>query len=335
MNVRPEWYRLVRPLLFALPPEAAHGMAVAALRAYGALPGGVRRQSPVRVAGIDFPSRVGVAAGLDKDAVAVRGLARLGFGFVEVGTVTPRPQPGNAKPRLFRLEEDAALINRMGFNSAGAKRVGARLAKLRPKFAVPVGVNIGKNRDTPLDAAAEDYQAGLVALYDCADYFTVNLSSPNTPGLRDLQSAAAAGSLIEELVAARNAIAAAPHKPIFVKLAPDLAPAEMATTAVAVLEAGADGLVAVNTTVARPTSLRSPHAAEAGGLSGQPLFRQAHDAVRRIRVAIGEGPALIGVGGITNAKDASAMLDAGADLIQVYTALIYRGPALARELSRG
>ena len=324
-------YPLLRRLLFALPPETAHGAALAALRAAGTLPRLAPRPRDLEILGLRFPNRVGVAAGLDKDGVAAAGLARLGFGFVEIGTVTPRPQPGNPRPRLFRLTEDLALINRMGFNSAGAAAVAANLARVRNRIDVPVGVNIGKNRATPAGDAAGDYAACLAAIYDVADYLTVNLSSPNTPGLRDLQSATRAHALIAELVAVRDRLGVT--KPILVKLAPDLAPADLEESAQAVLAAGADGFVAVNTTVARPAALRSPNAGRTGGLSGVPLLPRAMDTVRRLRACVGPDPAIIGVGGIATHADVAAMRAAGADLVQVYTALVYAGPQLAGELT--
>ena len=286
----------------------------------------------IELLGLSFPNRVGVAAGLDKNAVAVGGLARLGFGFVEVGTVTPRPQLGNPKPRLFRLTEDRGLINRLGFNSEGAQVVAARLARLRGRLDVPVGVNIGKNRETPNDGAVRDYRACLAMVNDFADYVTVNLSSPNTPGLRDLQAPAAAGALVSELVQERDRLVAkGPGRtPLLVKIAPDLAPQDLAATVVAVHEAGADGIVAVNTTLSRPPALRSKQAAEAGGLSGRPLYPLAIDTVRRVRAAVGEGPVVIGVGGVASAREIDAMLDAGADLVQVYTGFVFEGAALLR-----
>ena len=329
-------YRHLRPLLFALPPEFAHGLALNALKAWGRFPAKPPPGEPTRVLGLRFANRVGIAAGLDKDAVAVPGLARLGFGFVEVGTVTPRPQSGNPKPRLFRLAEDRALINRMGFNSAGMAAVAANIERIRPCVDIPIGVNIGKNRDTPIAAATDDYCACLGALHDVADYMVVNLSSPNTPGLRSLQAPATARSLLEELVAERNRLARAanaPPKPLLAKVAPDLGTQDLEATANAVLEAGANGLVAVNTTAHRPDSLRSRHATESGGLSGKPLFAPALAAVERLRFRIGDAPALIAVGGVGSANDAQAMFDAGADLVQVYTALVYEGPALAHSLT--
>lgn len=324
-------YRLLRRLLFALPPETAHAAALAALRAVGTLPRFAPRPRDLEILGLRFPNRVGVAAGLDKDGVAAAGLARLGFGFVEIGTVTPRPQRGNPQPRLFRLAEDSALINRMGFNSAGALAVAANLARARNRIDVPVGVNIGKNRATPAGEAWRDYAACLAATYDVADYLTVNLSSPNTPGLRDLQSATRAHALVAELIEVRDRLGVA--KPILVKLAPDLAPADLEETAQAVLAAGADGFVAVNTTVARPLALRSPDAARTGGLSGVPLLPRAKDTVHRLRTCVGPDPAIIGVGGIATHADVAAMLAAGADLVQVYTALVYAGPQLVGELT--
>ena len=334
-------YAALRPLLFALPPEFAHKLALGALKAFGALPATTPAAgSSIEFLGLSFPNRIGLAAGLDKDATATAGLAKLGFGFLEVGTVTPRPQPGNPKPRLFRLNEDLALVNRMGFNSAGAAAVAANLRRMRGCIDVPVGVNIGKNRDTPLGAAAADYRACLAAVYDAADYVVVNLSSPNTPGLRDLQAADAAGALVAELAAERERLAGdhpgtTPKLPLFVKIAPDLAPDELEATVVEALRAGADGFVATNTTVSRPVWLRSKRAAEEGGLSGRPLFAPALEAVRRARAAVGKGPVIIGVGGIASVADAHAMFEAGADLVQVYSALVFQGPALVRRLVGG
>lgn len=332
-------YRALRPLLFALPPELAHKLTLGALRGFGKWPGPTSPEgSGTELLGLSFPNRIGLAAGLDKDATATAGLAKLGFGFLEVGTVTLRPQPGSPKPRLFRLKEDSALVNRMGFNSAGADAVAANLRRIRDRVAVPVGVNIGKNRATPVDAAVGDYRACLATVYDIADYVVVNLSSPNTPGLRDLQAAEAVCGLVAELIAERQRLSVERVQnppPLFVKIAPDLAPADLEATVAAALQAGADGIVATNTTVSRPASLRSAKATEAGGLSGRPLFPLALDAVRRTRDAAGEGPVIIGVGGIANAADAAAMFEAGADLVQVYSALVFEGPALVRRIAGG
>ena len=334
-------YAALRPFLFTLPPEFAHKLALAALRGFGALPASAPSPGTgVELLGLSFPNRIGLAAGLDKDATATAGLAKLGFGFVEVGTVTPRPQPGNSKPRLFRLNEDRALINRMGFNSAGADVVATNLRRMRDCIDVPVGVNIGKNRDTGSAEAVDDYRACFSTLYEVADYLVVNLSSPNTPGLRNLQAADTAAALVSELTAERDRLSMAhpdekPVPPLFVKIAPDLASADLEATVVGALQAGADGIVATNTTVSRPGSLRSKRAAEEGGLSGRPLFELALETVRRTRDAAGEGPAIIGVGGISSAGDAAAMFDAGADLVQVYSALVFEGPALVRRLAGG
>lgn len=328
-------YRRLQRVLFAMPPETAHALTLALLRLGGSLPR--RRQAGighVEAMGLRFPNRVGIAAGFDKDGVAAAGLARLGFGFVEVGTVTPRPQRGNPQPRMFRLAEDRALINRLGFNSAGAAAVAANLGRVRAT-GIPIGVNIGKNRATPLDDALRDYVACLTALYDFADYVTVNLSSPNTPGLRDLQAATRAHALVAGLAAVRDRLAGQRGiaKPLLVKLAPDLAAADLAATAEATMAAGAAGFVAVNTTLARP-SLRSFHAAETGGLSGVPLLPRALAAVRCLRATVGVGPVIIGVGGVATREDVVAMLEAGANLVQVYTGLVYGGPALAARLTR-
>ena len=334
-------YAALRPLLFSLPPEFAHKTALAVLRGYGALPASGRGPgSGTELLGLTFPNRIGLAAGLDKDATATAGLAKLGFGFLEVGTVTPRPQPGNPKPRLFRLNEDRALINRMGFNSAGATALAANLRRVRDCIDVPVGVNVGKNRDTPVDAAADDYRACLAATYDVADYVVVNLSSPNTPGLRDLQAANATRALVAELVVERQRLAEAhpdktPIPPLFVKIAPDLAADDLEATVAEAMAAGADGIVATNTTVSRPPSLRSKRAGEEGGLSGRPLFSLAVETVRRTRAVVGERPVVVGVGGIAGLGDAAAMFDAGADLVQVYSALVFEGPALVARLAGG
>ena len=331
-------YRLLRPFLFALPPETAHALALAALRHPALISRTTRTSLPATLGGVKFPNRLGVAAGLDKDAVAVRGLAKLGFGFVEVGTVTPRPQSGNPKPRLYRLAADAALINRMGFNSAGASAVAARLRRYRAERpadgGVPVGVNIGKNRDTPLAEAEDDYLACFEALYGLADFVTVNISSPNTPGLANLQTRAATLALMAALATARKRLtpAGGQSKPLLVKVSPDLPGEDLEASATAALEGGADGLVAVNTTLARPPTLRGKHAPQTGGLSGAPLRALALDAVRRLRRCVGDDPILIGVGGVASAADMRAMRDAGADLVQVYTSLVYRGFGLPRRL---
>lgn len=334
-------YPLIRSLLFALDAERSHEVALAALRAYGALPG---RPHPLAgrarvVAGLTFGNPVGLAAGLDKDARAVAGLARLGFGHIEVGTVTPLPQPGNPRPRLFRLPGERALINRMGFNSGGVHGLAARLLDLRERDVLAgtiLGVNVGKNRDTPLERAAADYVAGMTAVYATADYLTLNLSSPNTPGLRTLQSGAALGPLLDAVGEAGQALAARHGRrvPVFLKIAPDLVDADLEIIAAAAADPGVDGFIATNTTIGRPGLAGVPHGAEAGGLSGAPLRPLALATVARLRALVGPDVPVIGVGGIGSAADGAAMLAAGADLLQIYTGFIYRGPALVRELAR-
>ena len=279
--------------------------------------------------GRDFPNPIGIAAGFDKDAEAPDALLRLGFGFAETGTVTPRPQAGNPKPRLFRLYEDRAVINRMGFNSQGLEPSLKQLAT-RSRVGI-VGVNLGKNRDST-DAAA-DYLEGVRRVGALADYFVINVSSPNTPGLRDLQRRDILEDLLHRLVAARDE--AAPGTPLLVKIAPDLSPDERADIAALAGPSGIDGIIIGNTTIARPPSLRSAHAGEQGGLSGAPLFAPSTAVLADIyRLTEGKIP-LIGVGGIASADDAYAKIRAGASLVQLYTALVFQGPALVGRIKRG
>ena len=328
-------FSVIRRLLFLLPPEAAHRLALAVLRAWGEVaqaPAGAR---PVRIMGLDFPNRVGLAAGLDKDALAVRGFANLGFGFVEVGTVTPRPQQGNPKPRLFRSVPDRALINRMGFNSDGMHAVKERLVRLRQRpLRALVGVNISKSRDTPLSYALNDYRTGLAAVYELADYVTVNISSPNTPGLRNLQAGDAAGRLLAALGREREALSEASGRrvPLALKIAPDLDESGLRDIAAVVRETGIDAVIAGNTTVSRPADLNQTFAKEQGGLSGAPLAPLALEAVAKLREALGAEVPIIGVGGILDPEAGRAMRDAGADLIQIYTGLVLTGPGLVRAL---
>lgn len=336
----PLMYSLIRSLLFALDAECSHEVSIAALRGYGALP--VRPRPlpgrPRQLFGLTFRNAVGLAAGLDKEARAVLGLARLGFGHVEVGTVTPLPQPGNPKPRLFRLPAQRAIINRMGFNSGGVAALARRLAVLRDGDRLQgtiVGVNVGKNRDTPLERAAADYVACMTAVYGAADYLTLNLSSPNTPGLRTLQSAEALGPLLAEIreASARLAQRHGQRVPVLLKIAPDLLQEDLEIIAGAVREQGVDGLIATNTTITRPGLEGVRLAAEAGGLSGTPLRPLALATVGALRALVGPNTPVVGVGGILSAADGEAMLAAGADLLQIYTGFIYRGPALVRELA--
>jgi len=328
----PDFYPLVRPLLRALSPETAHRLTLAALAA-GL--GGSNRTPDLpelrqRLWGLHFSNPIGIAAGFDKDARAPEALLRLGFGFVEIGTVTPRPQSGNAKPRVFRLEADAALINRMGFNSGGLDRVIERMSVRRRETGI-VGINIGKNRDSA--DAAPDYTEGVRRAAPMADYLVVNVSSPNTPGLRDLQARAVLEALLREVLAAREKSGVRP--PLLVKIAPDLTPEERADIAAVALATGIDGMIIANTTIARPPELRSPQANEAGGLSGRPLFGPSTALLAEMyRLTEGRFP-LIGVGGVASAEDAYAKIRAGASLVQLYTALVFAGPTLLARIKTG
>ncbi|HYC98256.1 quinone-dependent dihydroorotate dehydrogenase [Brevundimonas sp.] len=310
-----------------LDPETAHRLAVQALR-LAPLPA-PPADDPVLatvVAGLPLSNPVGLAAGLDKNGEALRGLSRLGFGFVECGSVTPRAQPGNARPRLFRLSEDRAIINRMGFNNQGLEAFAARLAR-RPAGAV-IGANLGANKDT--DDKAADYVAGLTRLKGLADYVAVNVSSPNTPGLRDLQGRAALDDLLGRLAEARGG----DPTPVFLKIAPDLTAGEIGLIVEAALDHGIDALIVSNTTLDRPDSLRSPDRGEAGGLSGAPLKARASAALRAAaEVSAGRLP-LIAVGGVDSGAEAYARLRAGASAVQVYSALVYEGPGLVGRIKR-
>ncbi|MDP3803787.1 quinone-dependent dihydroorotate dehydrogenase [Brevundimonas sp.] len=314
-------------LLRRLDPETAHGLALLALRTLP-LPA-ARPDDPIlrtTVAGLDLPNPVGLAAGLDKNGEALHGLARLGFGFIECGSVTPRQQPGNPRPRLFRLTEDRAIINRMGFNNAGLEAFAARLAD-RPRNAV-VGANLGANRDTEDKAA--DYVAGLIRLKGLADYVTVNVSSPNTPGLRALQGRAALDDLLGRLAEARGT----DPTPVFLKIAPDLTAAEIALIVEASLDHGIDALIVSNTTLDRPESLRAPDRGEAGGLSGAPLKGRAMAALRAAAEASGGRLPLIAAGGVDSGAEAYDRIRAGASAVQLYSALVYEGPGLIGRIKR-
>ena len=329
-------YALLRRALFALEPERAHDLALAALDRIGpaVLARCYARQVaavPVRALGQAFPNPVGLAAGLDKNADHIDALGALGFGFVEVGTVTPRPQHGNPRPRLFRLPQHEALINRLGFNNRGVDHLVARLEARR--YRGIVGVNIGKNRDTALEDALEDYRHCLDRVHAVADYVTVNVSSPNTPGLRTLQSGDALAALLGGLDERRRSLDAAAGRrvPLLVKIAPDLEPDAIDALAAAALAHGIDGLIATNTTADRSAVAGAPGADEQGGLSGAPLLGSSTAVLRRLRERVGDRVTLVGVGGIVDAAGARAKLDAGADLLQLYTGLIYRGPRVIRD----
>jgi dihydroorotate dehydrogenase len=333
-------YRTVRPLLYRLEPERAHHLvmtglalasrnvgALASLRALYAL------RDPrleVQAFGLTFPNPLGLAAGLDKDAVAVPALAALGFGSVEVGSVTALAQPGNPTPRLFRLVEDEALVNRMGFNNAGAEALARRLGAWRARGPLPpVGVNVGKSRVVPVEDAVEDYDASLRAVWDVADFLVLNVSSPNTPGLRSLQDREPLTALLRHARGLQDALG---PRPLLLKIAPDLSDAALEEVAAIAGDEGVAGLVATNTTVARP-DLASANAGEPGGLSGRPLARRSLEALRVLRAST-DLP-IVSVGGVFDAEDAIERLEAGADLLQLYTAMIYLGPGVVRSILRG
>jgi len=323
-------YALLRPLLFRLDPERAHGLSLQALSLMPQRK--ISKESGLlesRVAGLTFPNPVGMAAGYDKDAVAAAGLLGLGFGFVEVGTLTPRPQAGNPRPRLFRLVEDRAVINRMGFNNGGVAAAVTRLTHRRRQAGV-VGINIGANKDS-VDRVA-DYVEAFRAVAPLADYVTINISSPNTPGLRALQDKGALEALLDAVLSERSGPGCA--VPIFLKVAPDLEPADIDDIAQVAIDRGLDALIVSNTTIARPP-LKSIHASESGGLSGAPLKEPALQRLRDFRVATGGALPLIGVGGIATAEDAWARIRAGASLVQLYSAIVYEGPGIARTICHG
>ena len=327
--------RLATAALRLLPPETAHRATVRALAA-GLVPGLAAEADPVlriRLWNRDFPNPVGLAAGFDKDAEAVAGCLGLGFGFVEIGSVTPRPQPGNARPRLFRLAQDRAIVNRMGFNSRGVDFAAARLAR-RDRGAGIVGANLGKNKESA-DAAA-DYAAGAARLAPLADYLVINVSSPNTPGLRALQGREPLARLIAAVIAARAAAVprSSPLPPLLLKIAPDLTHEDKRDIAAVALEGGIDGLIVSNTTIARPVSLKSRYAQETGGLSGRPLFGPSTAVLADMSRLTGGRLPLVGVGGIASGADAYAKIRAGASLVQLYSALVYEGPGLVRRLQR-
>jgi dihydroorotate dehydrogenase len=330
-------YDLLRPLLFRLDPETAHHLSLAALQGLSRLGPFNPLQRPagansLRVMGLDFPNPVGLAAGLDKNGECIDGLAALGFGFIEIGTVTPRPQPGNPRPRLFRLPAAEALINRMGFNNKGVDYLVEQVKKAR--FRGILGINIGKNRDTPLDRALDDYRIGLRKVYPHASYVTVNISSPNTPGLRDLQAGENLEHLLSGLRQEREELEQNHGRrvPLAVKIAPDLEPGQLDHLAEALVEHGIDAVIATNTTASREGVEGLPHGNEAGGLSGRPLLARSTDIVAQLSDALHGAVPIIGCGGIAGADDARRKFAAGAALIQIYTGFVYRGPSLIREI---
>jgi dihydroorotate dehydrogenase len=345
-------YSLARPFLFAMDAETAHEHTLALLASTQNTPLSwaycqERVQDPVQLAGLTFPNRVGLAAGLDKNAHCIDGLAAMGFGFVEVGTVTPRGQPGNPKPRMFRLSEANALINRLGFNNDGldAFLANVKLAKFRTNSAkkggmpMLLGLNIGKNAATPIENAADDYLICLDGVYPHADYVTVNISSPNTKNLRALQSDEALDALIGTLAKRRAELAKQHNKqvPVFIKIAPDLESDQIdvisATLKRHCVHEGTPtwGVIATNTTIARDAVQGMAHADETGGISGAPVFEKSNQVIRQLRAAMGPKFPIIGVGGILSGDDAVAKIKAGADVVQIYTGLIYKGPSLVKE----
>jgi dihydroorotate dehydrogenase len=332
-------YSLARPFLFGLDPETAHELTMQSLARAQHMPLGWAYGNPmvydaIELAGLTFPNRVGLAAGLDKNARCIDGLGALGFGFVEVGTVTPKAQPGNPKPRMFRLPQANALINRLGFNNDGLEAFVAnvRRSSFRGKGRI-LGLNIGKNAATPIERAADDYLIGLEGTYPHADYVTVNISSPNTSNLRSLQGDQALDDLLGTLNAKRNELADQHGRrvPIFVKIAPDLEQAQVDAIAAALTRHDMDGVVATNTTISREAVKGLLHCEEAGGLSGAPVLQASNRVIRQLRAALGKDFPIVGVGGIMSAQDAVSKIEAGADLVQIYTGLIYRGPDLVSE----
>jgi len=332
-------YALARPFLFGLDPEQAHELTLGSIARLQNTPAQClwaqpRVNDPLTLAGLAFPNRIGLAAGLDKNGRCIDGLGVMGFGFIEVGTVTPKAQPGNPKPRMFRLPEASALINRLGFNNDGLAAFVANVkrARFRSQGGI-LGLNIGKNAATPIERAVDDYLLCLDGVYPHADYVTVNISSPNTKNLRALQSDDALDALLAA-VQERKARLAARHQrqvPIFVKIAPDLDAAQVDAIAATLKRHAIDGVVATNTTIARDAVKGMAHAEEAGGLSGTPVFDASNRVIAQLRTALGKGYPIIGVGGVLSGADAKAKVDAGADVVQVYTGFIYRGPALVSE----
>jgi dihydroorotate dehydrogenase len=342
-------YQLAKAVLFRMDPEKAHHLTIRALSRMPAVPGGIaamkrlygvpeREELVQRLWGIRFPNPVGLAAGLDKNGEAVPAFSAAGFGFVEVGTVTPKGQPGNDRPRLFRLPEDRALINRMGFNNEGAEAMAARLGGSAAQRVVPLGINIGKNKTTPNEMAEDDYRACVRHLYACGDFFVVNISSPNTPDLRNLQHGEELrrllAAVLEEVSGQSRRLQEERAKPVLVKIAPDLTEDELTRIVDIVAASGASGIIATNTTVARD-GLAGRHRGETGGLSGRPLADVSTRIIRHIYRQTGGTLPIVGCGGIFSAEDAYAKIRAGASLVELYTALIYKGPGILRDINEG
>jgi len=336
-------YALTRPFLFGLDPERAHELTLDSIAMLQGTPAvrlwsNRRIDDPVTVAGLKFPNRIGLAAGLDKNGRCIDGLGAMGFGFIEVGTVTPKAQPGNPKPRLFRLPAANALINRLGFNNEGLEAFLVNVQRsrsFRAKGGV-LGLNIGKNAATPIERAADDYLIGLEGVYPHADYVAVNISSPNTKNLRELQSDAALDALLGALQQRKTQLAKRLGRkvPMFVKIAPDLDDAQVKLIAATLKRNGIDGVIATNTTIARDAVQGLKHADETGGLSGAPVFEASNRVIAMLRSELGRKFPIIGVGGVMGGADAQSKRAAGADLVQVYTGLIYKGPAIVTDCAR-
>ncbi len=324
-------YRLARPFLFSLDPEVAHRLTLRLADAFPSLGRNIFVGDPVRAMGLDFPNRIGLAAGLDKDAGHIDALAALGFGFLEVGTVTPRPQPGNPRPRLFRIVEKNALINRFGFNNVGVDAFLRNIERARWKGVL--GINLGKNADTPPERAVDDYETGLEKVYARASYVTINISSPNTKGLRGLQEKDALDLLLSRLSLKRKMLSERHGKrvPLALKVAPDLDDGAIRDIADAVKRHRIDAVIATNTSISREGVEGSRHAGEAGGLSGAPIRARANHVLKTFSKNLKGEAALIGAGGILSGADAREKIDAGATLVQLYTGLVYRGPELVAE----
>ena len=335
-------YQLLQKLLFLLPPETAHHFTLSSLSTLDKLgiltlikPKSGLQEQTVEVMGLEFPNRVGLAAGLDKNGEHIKALANLGFGFTEIGTVTPRPQAGNTAPRLFRLPKAKAIINRMGFNNKGVDYLTDQVASARQSgFEGIIGINIGKNFDTAVENATEDYLICLRNAYPYADYITINISSPNTPGLRTLQYGEELNKLLSAIKDEQMSLVSSSKKyvPIAVKVAPDLDADEIKGIAESLLENNIDCLIATNTTLSRDAVVGMKHGAEAGGLSGEPVREMSTEVIKQFYGILKDKIPIIGVGGISSAKDAQDKLDAGAQLVQVYSGLIYEGPSLVKNL---
>ncbi len=335
-------YALTRPFLFGLDPEHAHELTLGSMARFQNTPlqclWAQRKVSdPVQIAGLRFANRIGLAAGLDKNGCCIDGLGAMGFGFIEVGTVTPKPQPGNPKPRMFRLPQAEALINRLGFNNEGLDSFLANVkrARFRSQGGI-LGLNIGKNATTPIERAVDDYLIALEGVLPHADYVTINISSPNTQNLRSLQSDEALDALLGALQDRRQQLVAGLGRnvPMFVKIAPDLDESQIAVIATTLKKNAIDGVIATNTTISREAIKGLPHADETGGLSGRPVFEASNRVIAQLRAALGPCYPIIGVGGVLSGHDARAKIEAGADLVQIYTGLIYRGPALVPECAQ-